>query len=200
MLQVIAPSALVLALGSTVAGCGADTLGVATTVVPVQPTNFATIPPVSSTAPGTTSTLPQGAVGQEQIYTVKAGDSASLVASKYGISVTALLAYNGYVSAQQFPYPGQTLKIPPSATGTGTDNTTATSGGTTGATTSGATPGCTVTRPAGTYVIAAGDSLYRIKNKFNVTISALLSANNWSDMGSVVLLPGKTINIPAACQ
>ncbi|MFM9131995.1 MAG: hypothetical protein ACKORY_04585, partial [Actinomycetota bacterium] len=48
------------------ASCGGDTLGVATTVVGVTPTAFAT---------GTTTTLPENAVGQETTYTVVAGDS-----------------------------------------------------------------------------------------------------------------------------
>ena len=77
------------------ASCGNDTLGVATTVVNVTPTNFATIPPVASTLPGTTTSLPANAVGTEQIYVVKAGDSPLAVANKYSISLTALLAYNG---------------------------------------------------------------------------------------------------------
>jgi hypothetical protein len=91
-------------LGASVFGaaCGGDTLGVATTVVNVTPTNFATIPPVASTAPGTTTTLPSGAVGEETLYTVVAGDSPLAVADKFNISLTTLLAYNAWVTPQQF--------------------------------------------------------------------------------------------------
>ena len=49
-------------------------MGVATTVVNVTPTNFATIPPVASTLPGITTTLPSNAVGTETVYTVDAGE------------------------------------------------------------------------------------------------------------------------------
>ena len=184
--------------GTFVSSCGADTLGVATTVVNVTPTNFATIPPVASTAPGTTSTLPLGAVGSEQSYVVQAGDTPIGVATKYGISVTALLAYNAMVSPQQFPYPGETLKIPPQATApaaTTAPGTPATPGVTAAPAPVG--PGCG-TRPAGTYVIQKGDSFYAIKTKFCVSYSSLLTANNWPDINTVVLLPGATINMPAA--
>lgn len=178
------------------AACGGDTLGVATTVVNVTPTNFATIPPVASTAPGTTTTLPSGAVGQETLYTVVQGDSPISVANKFNISVTTLLAYNAWVTPQQFPYPGTQIKIPPQAVvGPGTNSTVP------GGTSSGGTvkAGCE-NHTAGTYTIQSGDSLWLIQNKFKscFTIGALLSVNNWPDIQSVVLLQGQKINIPAA--
>ncbi len=175
------------------AACGGDTLGVATTVVNVTPTNFATIPPVASTAPGTTTTLPTGAVGEETLYTVLPGDSPIAVANKFNISVTTLLAYNAWVTPAQFPYPGTQIKIPPQAVVN--PNTSVPAGGTQ-APTGPATAGCG-TRPAGTYVIQSGDSFYSIRTKFCVSLGALLSANGWAD-SSVTLLPGQQINIPAA--
>ena len=192
-----AAAVLVCVLGASIFGssCGGDTLGVATTVVNVTPTNFATIPPVASTAPGTTTTLPSGAVGEEILYTVLAGDSPIAVANKFNISVTTLLAYNAWVTPEQFPYPGTQIKIPPQAVVTPGSNTTLPSG--TPATPSGpATAGCG-TRPAGTYEIQKGDSFYSIREKFCVSLGALLSANNWAD-NTVTLLPGQKINIPAA--
>lgn len=174
------------------AACGGDTLGVATTVVNVTPTNFATIPPVASTAPGTTTTLPSGAVGQESLYTVQQGDSPLGVANKYNISLTTLLAYNGWVSPAQFPYPGKQIRIPANAVVNPTTNTSTPTSGSTGP----AISGCGV-RPAGTYTIAKGDSFYGLTKKFCVSQAALLSANGWVDT-SVVLLVGKVINIPAA--
>jgi len=173
--------------------CGGDTLGVATTVVNVTPTNFATIPPVASTLPGTTTTLPSGAVGQETIYTVKAGDTPIGVANRYGISLNTLLAYNAMVSPDQFPYPGQTLRIPAAAVVNPDTNTTVpgASGGT-----GPVSAGCG-TRPAGTYAIQKGDSFFAIQKKFCVTLGGLLTANNWAD-NSQMLMPGEVINIPAA--
>ncbi len=183
-------SCLVVAIFG-LAGCGGDTLGVATTVVNVTPTNFATIPPVAPTLPGTTTTLPSDAVGIEQTYTIVAGDSPIAVANKFGISLSTLLAYNAMVSPAQFPYPGSVLRIPPQAIAN-PDSITQPS--TPGAGLVG--PGCG-TRPAGTYVIQKNDSFYRIQKIFCVTLGALLNANNWPDR-NVVLLIGKVINIPAA--
>lgn len=179
------------------AACGGDTLGVATTVVNVTPTNFATIPPVASTAPGTTTTLPSGAVGEETMYTVVAGDSPIAVANKFNISVTMLLAYNAWVTPEQFPYPGTEIKIPPQAVVNPTQNTTV--GGGTTAPVTNVKAGCE-NHTAGTYTIQKGDSLWLIQNKFKscFTVGALLGANNWPDIQSVVLLPGQAINIPAA--
>ena len=196
--QAFAASACVVAAVLGASACGGDTLGVATTVVAVTPTNFATIPPVASTAPGTTTTLPANAVGTEQDYTVVAGDSPLAVASKFNIALTTLLAYNGWVSPAQFPYPGTIIKIPanavvaPSVTSApGAANPAAPA-----APAGPASAGCG-TRPAGTYEIQKGDSFYGIYKKFCVTPTALLAANNWAD-NSVVLLVGKVINIPAA--
>jgi LysM repeat protein len=197
------PTSLALALVMVSAfgfvSCGGDTLGVATTVVNVTPTNFATIPPVASTLPGTTTTLPSNAVGTETVYTVVDGDSPLAVANKFGISLTTLLAYNGYVTPSQFPYPGQTLKIPPQAVVAPVDPNAVTNPATPGATTAPAAPvgpGCG-NHPAGTYTIAKNDSFYKIEKNFCVTLGALLTANNWPD-SSQILLPGQVINIPAA--
>lgn len=182
------------------ASCGGDTLGVATTVVNVTPTNFATIPPVASTLPGTTTTLASNAVGTETVYTVVAGDSPLAVANKYGISLTTLLAYNAMVSPAQFPYPGQTLRIPPQAVLAPADSNATPSNpansATPGAPAAPVGPGCG-TRPAGTYTIAANDSFYRIQKNFCVSLGSLLTVNNWPD-SSQLLLPGQVINIPAA--
>jgi LysM repeat protein len=193
--------AFVIASGFGFASCGGDTLGVATTVVNVTPTNFATIPPVVSTLPGPTTTLPSNAVGAETVYTVVAGDSPIAVANKFGISLTTLLAYNAMVSPAQFPYPGQTLRIPPQAVVAPVDPnapavTSPAAPGATNAPAAPVGPGCG-TRPAGTYTIAANDSFFRIQKNFCVSLGALLTANNWPDSDQL-LLPGQVINIPAA--
>lgn len=187
--------AFTMTAGFGFVSCGGDTLGVATTVVNVTPTNFATIPPVASTLPGTTTTLPSNAVGTETVYTVVEGDSPLAVANKYGISLTTLLAYNAMVSPKQFPYPGQTLRIPPQAVLAPVDPNAATPTEP-GAPAAPVGPGCG-TRPAGTYKIAANDSFYRIQKNFCVSLGALLTANNWPD-SSQVLLQGQVINIPSA--
>jgi len=170
--------------------CGVDVSGSATTVVPIGPTDFATIPPVQTTLPNTTTTLPPGAIGVEQEYIVQAGDSPIKVATLFGITVTELLAWNGLVAATQFPYPGRKLKIPPSAQVVSTNVQQTTTASPVGK------PGCG-NRPAGVYEIAQGDSLFVIMKKFCVSMTSLLAANNWSSI-DVFLFAGMKINIPPA--
>jgi LysM repeat protein len=105
------------------------------------------------------------------------------------------------VSPAQFPYPGQTLRIPPQAVVAPVDpNATPANPATPGATNAPAVPvgpGCG-TRPAGTYTIVKGDNFWKLRNDFCVSLGALLTANNWPDMGQVTFMPGQVINIPAA--
>ena len=195
--SIVASAVSVGLLTVAVGACGQDTLGVATTVVAVTPTNFATIPPVQSTLPGTTTSLPSNAIGAEQLYTVQSGDSPLGVANRYGIALETLLAYNGWVSPSQFPYPGTQIRIPPSAIEpAATDVGSGTSGSTGGGTATPSEPGCG-TRPAGTYTVRSGDTIFAIRRKFCVSLASLLSANNWAS-SSVVIMPGNVINIPAA--
>lgn len=170
--------------------CGVDVSGTATTVVPIGPTDFATIPPVQTTLPNTTTTLPPGAVGVEQQYIVQAGDSPIRVATLFGITVTELLAWNGLVAASQFPYPGRILRIPPTAQVVSTNVQQTSTANPVGQ------PGCG-NRPAGVYEVAQGDSLYVIIKKFCVSMPALLAANRWSNT-DVFLYAGMKIDIPAA--
>lgn len=179
-------------LAFVVASCGGDVGGTATTVVPVAPTNFATIPPVITTVPNIPTTLPPGSVGVEQSYTVELGDSPIKLATLYGISVEELLMYNGWVSVTQFPYPGQTVRIPPTAkttTAQAIANTTVPPQGAAG-------QGCGA-RPAGTYEVQPGDSLSLIGSKFCVKIAELMAANGWMDSAGVQLFAGQSIVIPA---
>lgn len=170
-----------------ISACGATSGSSVTTVVPIGPTAFATIPPVQPTTPVPVTTLPDNAVGEEQTYMVKSGDAPLRVAALYGISLADLIAYNGWVSASEFPLPGTEIKIPPNATkpGSSTPGSSAPANSSCG------------TRPAGSYVVASGDSLNRIANKFCVKMATLLAANGWADT-SQTIYPGMTINIPAA--
>ena len=181
----------VLAAVAVLAACSTDVSGTATTVVAVESTNFQTIPPVSPTTVPVTTTLPIGAVGVEQSYSVRPGDSPSLVATLFGLTMSELLMYNGLVASGQFPFPGSVLKIPPSAMVLNPVITVAPN-----VDAGPAVAGCDA-RPAGTYQIASGDSIYVIRKKFCVSLASLLAANNWPSQ-SVNIRPGQIINIPAS--
>lgn len=187
----ISASGIILSLVLLIASCSSDVSGTATTVVPVGPTDFATIPPAQSTLPVVSTTLPIGSVGVEQTYIVRAGDSPILVANLFGISVSELLSWNGLVSSTQFPYPGATMKIPPTAMVNNPVITIAPN-----VSVAPSAPGCGP-RPAGTYKVARGDSIYTIRRKFCVSLGALLGANGWGS-SDVLIYPGQIINIPAS--
>lgn len=184
-------SGAILSLVLLIASCSSDVSGSATTVVPVGPTDFATIPPAQSTLPVVSTTLPVGSVGVEQTYIVRKGDSPILVANLFGISVSELLSWNGLVASTQFPYPGATMKIPPTAM---VNNPVITVAPNVSGTPSA--PGCDP-RPAGTYKISRGDSIYVIRKKFCVSLGALLAANGWGS-SDVLIQAGQIINIPAS--
>ena len=187
----VSASAAILSLVLLVASCSTEVSGSATTVVPVGPTDFATIPPAQSTLPVVSTTLPPGSVGVEQSYIVRSGDSPIAVANLFGITVSELLSWNGLVAASQFPYAGATMKIPPTAMVNNPVITIAPN-----VSVAPSTPGCDP-RPAGTYKVAKDDSIYVIRKKFCVSLSSLLGANGWSS-SSVIIQPGQVINIPAS--
>lgn len=52
-------------------------------------------------------------LGTERSYMVLPGDSPLSVANKFGVTLGALLAYNGWISHSQFPSYGEFVRIPP---------------------------------------------------------------------------------------
>ena len=108
-----------------------------------------------------------GPVGSD-FYTVKSGDTLWKIANANQVSVDALKAANNLTSNSLTI--GQVLKIPSSGV---TD------------------------QPSGnTYVVKSGDSLYKIANQFNTTVSELQRLNNLSSntlqIGQVLKLPSST--------
>ena len=138
---------------------------------PAQPTN--------TTATPNTSTAPAGGT-----YTVQAGDSYWRIASRYGVSIQALQQLNG--ASNYNLYPGQTLKVPGSATAsTSTTPTTPTTNTT-------ATPNTSTAPAGGTYTVQAGDSYWRIASRYGLSIQALQQLNGASNYN---LYPGQVLKV-----
>jgi LysM repeat protein len=139
---------------------------VATTVptAPPAPTNTPTVASVTATA-----TRAPAPAGTSFIHTVVAGESLSLIAQRYGVSIESIVEANGLKSANQV-FIGQKLIIP--------------------------SPRPTPTAGAGqrTHTVKAGEVLSTIAAFYGVTMDAIMKANNITNAdliyaGQVLIIP-----------
>nr|WP_261604806.1 LysM peptidoglycan-binding domain-containing protein [Limosilactobacillus fermentum] len=111
--------------------------------------------------------------------TVKSGDTLSAIASRYGMTVNALVMLNGIKNANLI-YPGQVLRVADSGAGS-----TVTKKATTPITSTGAQA----------YTVRYGDTLSGIASRYGTSVSTLASINgianpNWIYPGQVLKLSG----------
>ena len=153
--------------------------------VPGSGTNASASSNSGSASTSTTSASPSAGGS----YTVQAGDSYWRIANKYGISISELQRLNG--TSNYFLYPGQSLKVP----GSGSANATPAPVATTASTTSAPaeTPAPAPSTGGGNYTVQAGDSYWRIANKYGISISELQRLNGTSNY---FLYPGQSIKVP----
>jgi len=140
----------------------------------------------STSAP---DTEPAPATGN--LYTVKAGETLLTIAARHGLRVSQLAAANG-LAWNTWVYAGQQLTIPGTAT-----ETPATDGASTAETPAVETPTeeeTPATASDGVYVVKAGDNLFRIALRHNVTLAALKAANG---LYSDIVYVGQRLTIPA---
>jgi LysM repeat protein len=136
--------------------------------------------------PGQTLTVPgaspaPAAPASGGSYTVKAGDSLGRIATRHGVTLSALLAVNN-MTATSLILPGQVLSLPAGATA---------SAGTGGAPASPA-----AAAPSGaTYAVVAGDSLGRIASRHGVSLQSLLAVNAMTVRS--LILPGQLLQLPS---
>ena len=148
--------------------------------VPGSGTNASASSNSSSASTSTTSAAP--AAGGS--YTVQAGDSYWRIANKYGISISELQRLNG--TSDYNLYPGQSLKVPGS--GSSSSASASSNGTSTSTSTTSAAPAA-----GGSYTVQAGDSYWRIANKYGISISELQRLNGTSNY---FLYPGQSIKVP----
>lgn len=108
-------------------------------------------------------------------HTVRAGETISAIAGRYGLSTVSVLTANG-LGWSTLIHPGQTLVLPGAAAAASTASTSPTA-------------------TAGRYTIAKGDTIESIAERFGVRQQALLDANGltWSS----IIFPGRALTIPA---
>ncbi|MCT2870996.1 LysM peptidoglycan-binding domain-containing protein [Limosilactobacillus fermentum] len=109
-------------------------------------------------------------------YTVKSGDTLSAIASRYGMTVNAMVMLNGIKNANLI-YPGQVLRVADSGQGSTVSQK--------------AIP----TTTTGTYTVRYGDTLSAIASRCGTSTSTLASINgisnpNWIYPGQVLKLSG----------
>ena len=128
--------------------------------------------PAPTAAPGTTTS--SGVVAAAALcstpYTVVPGDTLTGIAFKCGVTYTSLLAANAGISNPNRIFPGQQINIPQSGPGI---------------------------PPTGgqRYTVVAGDRLFRIAQRFNTTVTAIVNANPWITNPNLIY-PGWVITIP----
>jgi LysM repeat protein len=126
--------------------------------------------------PGQRLTVPGAAASPARgggTYTVRSGDALSLIAARHDVSLSALLAANN-LTVNSIIHPGQRLTLPAGATGSAPPP--ATGGG-------------------GSYTVRPGDALGLIAARHDVSLSALLAANNLT--ANSIIHPGQRLTLPA---
>lgn len=143
-------------------------------------TSTPTIPPTPSATPTVTPTptpLPPRA------HQVQFGDTLSSIAQRYDTTVEEILALNPGITPEQLQV-GQVLLIPPALP------------------TPGAVPSAEVEGPTATpgdfilHVVAPGETLLAIAEKYQVTVALIRAANPEIPPGSDVIRVNQTLIIP----
>jgi len=133
------------------------------------------------TAKATATHAPAAPVAQQTVYVVRAGDTVTAIARKYGVSIDTVLTANR-LTRGSIIYPGQKLVI----------RTAASAPARTAPAALDATNAASVTRTA--YVVRAGDTISAIARRNAVTVDAMLRANRLS--WSSIIYPGQRLVIP----
>jgi len=127
------------------------------------------------------------------VYEVQAGDYWYGIAKKLNVDVNALWAANN-ANSKTLLLPGKRLAVPKPGDAAGLQPPAG--GGAPAAAGSTAAPAPTLAPGAtpGSYQIVAGDYWLGIAKKLNVSLNALLQANNATT--KTVLIPGKYLKVP----
>ena len=118
-----------------------------------------------------------GTANADTTYIVQSGDTLSSIARQFGVTVTAVVQANHIVNPNLI-YVGNSLTIPDGAEPTAPPAPTPTTGT--------------------TYVVQAGDTMFRIAVNFGVSVQAIAQANGLSNPGLIFV--GQTLIIPGGNQ
>ena len=102
-------------------------------------------------------------------YVIQSGDTLSIIANRFGVTVENILRANPRLERQAFIFPGQIINIP--------------------------LQGSCLVPMESLYIVQPGDTLTRIALRFNIPVGALLQANPQITNPDLVY-PGQIIAIP----
>jgi len=148
----------------------------------------------TSAAPDAAAAAGSAVTLSPDVYEVQAGDYWYGIAKKLNVDVNALWAANN-ANSKTLLLPGKRLAVPKPGDAAGLQPPAA-GGGAPAAAGSTAAPAPTLApgTPPGSYQIVAGDYWIGIAKKLNVSLNALLQANNATS--KTVLIPGKYLKVP----
>lgn len=139
-----------------------------TETVPATSCGATVAPPPQPPTPQPPQPPPTGGT----TYVVQSGDTLARIAQRFGVTLNALIAANNIINPSLI-FPGQVLIIP-----------------------GGYTPPPTPPPTTGTtYVVQSGDTLFKIAQRFGVTLSALIAANTITNPSRIYV--GQVLTIPA---
>ena len=192
--------------------CGGGETGATQSTIDLSAASTAfVVRPPATTVPTEAASDAGVLVDGTQEYEVQPGDAPFVLVSRFEVTLEDLLAVNEWTSANQFPFPGTVILIPPGGksvaaylagettsseetTDTDSDNESEADG----------EDGATDTIPdagdncaPGSYTIEEGDTTRtKVADKFDVTVDALDAANAGTP-GYNAFYPGLEIVIPA---
>ena len=155
----------------------------------IQPGQILLLAGSASVEPAPPAAAPPAETAGTGSYVVAAGDTISSIAAQHGVSVDAVLAANG-MSWSSIIYPGESIAVP---------GASAAAASAPAVPVSQADP---VAPPAaaaaGTYAVAAGDTLSAIAQLHGRSTQILLDANALDR--SSIIHPGQILAIPSAAS
>ena len=113
--------------------------------------------------------VPQPAHAQNQVHSVRRGETLSSIAAHYGTTVQAIVRTNGLTNPNRI-YTGQRLVIPTGSSGSTRQSSSSWS-----------------------YTVRRGDTLSGIAARYGITVAALMRANG---LGSYLIYTGQRLVIP----
>ncbi|MCW2133252.1 LysM peptidoglycan-binding domain-containing protein [Arthrobacter sp. VKM Ac-2550] len=133
----------------------------------------------ASSTPTATTSSTKTSSNSGGSYTVKSGDTLSGIAARHSMGLSKILSLNG-LKATSTIYPGQKIKVAGSAASVQPAKTSSTAASGSGS----------------SYTVKAGDTLYGIAIKHNITLSKLLQSSGLKSTS--VIYPGQKIKVSAS--